>query len=250
MIQKKYLEYLGLSEKEATIYMELLRADTLSGIELCRRTDIKKATVYVILESLISKDLIKEVNVGKRVHYCAESPDRFKEIFEQKKNNMELQLKKVNEIVNELKSIERHVGERPIVRFYEGKEAVRESIDDYVAQTGFSPGDDYGIYSYDRIEQILSKKDIEEIDKKRIQTNTKFKAIYSGSNKYMESRENQELIKIAQDQFPIECDISIFNDEVLIHTFGKDIFGISIKNKEFSTTMKSILDYIFSMSGK
>lgn len=247
MIHKKYLEYLGLSEKEATIYIELLRADTLSGIALCRRTEIKKATVYVILASLISKKLVKEVKVGKRIHYCAESPDQFKEMFEQKSKEMETQLKKVNEIVNELKAIERYVGERPIVRFYEGKEALRESIDEYVAQAGYSPGDDYGIYSYDRIEKILSKRDVEEVDEKRIKNNIKFKVIYSGGNKYMESRPNQELIKIAQDQFPIESEISIFNDEVLIHTFGKDVHGISIKSREFSTTMKSIIDYIFSM---
>ncbi len=247
MIHKKHLEYLGLSEKEAMVYIELLKSDILSGIEIARFAGVKKATVYVILESLISKNLIREIKVGKRIHFKAESPDQFKILFDQKKLELEMQMQKMQEIIFELKSIDRRVGQKPSVTYYEGKAAVKESIREYVGQIGFSPGNDYGIYSYDLIEKIFSKKDIEEIDSKRIATNTKFKAIYSGGNKHIESKQNQELIKIAQDKFPIESEILIFNDEVKIHTLGKDVFGISIKNKEFATTMKSLIEYVFSI---
>jgi predicted transcriptional regulator len=247
MIHKKHLEYLGLSEKEAVVYIELLRSDSLSGIELSRATNIKKATVYLIIDSLISKSLIREIKVGKRIHFKAESPDQFKVIFDKKKYELESQMKNIQEIIFELKSVERKVGQKPSVTYYEGKEAVRESLHEYTGQMGYSPGDDYGIYSYDLIEKIFSKKDIEDIDNKRIENNVKFKAIYTGGNKFIPNKSNQELIKIAQDKFPIESEILIFNDEVRIHTLGKDIFGIAIKNKEFATTMKSLIDYIFSL---
>jgi predicted transcriptional regulator len=247
MIHKKHLEYLGLSEKEATVYVELLRSNSLSGIELSRATNIKKATVYLIIESLVSKDLVKEIKVGKRIHFKAESPDQFKVMFDKKKYELESQMKNIQEIIFELKSIERKVGEKPSITYYEGKEAVRESIHEYTGQIGYSPGDDYGIYSYDLIEKIFSKKDIEDIDKKRIENNVKFRAIYTGGNKFIPNKTNQELIKIAQDKFPIESEILIFNDEVKIHTLGKDVFGMSIKNKEFATTMKSLIDYVFSL---
>lgn len=247
MILKKHLEYLGLSEKESLVYIELLKSDTLSGIEIARFADIKKATVYVVLESLIQKNLVREVKVGKRMHFKAESPDQFKVLFDQKKTELEYQIKKIQEIIFELKSVDRRVGSKPQVVYYEGKEAVRDSIHEYVGQIGFSPGDDYGIYSYDLIEKIFTKKDIEDIDKKRIEHNVKFKAIYTGGNKFIPSKVNQELIKIAQDKFPIQSEILVFNDEVKIHTLGKDVFGISIKNKEFATTMKSLIEYVFSL---
>lgn len=246
MIRLKYLEYLGLSEKEAAVYLELLKSDVLSGMELCRETGLKKPTVYVVLESLKTKKLVKEVKVGKRIHFMAESPDVFKEMLDKKQFELDKQIKKVKEIVFELKSVERKVGERPIVKFFEGKESTKEAMREFVSQVGYSPGADYGVYSYDHAERIFSKQDIEEMDKRRIENNVKFKAIYSGNNKFIAGRDNQELIKIAQDRFPLETDISIYGDEVLIHILGKDVFGISIKNKEFSTTMKSLLEYIFS----
>lgn len=247
MIHKKYLEYLGLSDKEALVYIELLRSDSLSGIELSRNTGIKKATVYLIIESLVSKSLIREIKVGKRLHFKAESPDQLKVIFDKKKFELESQMRNIQEIIFELKSIEKKVGTKPSVTYYEGKEAVKSSIEEYVGQIGYSHGDDYGIYSYDLFEKIFSKRDIEEIDKKRIDNNVKFKAIYTGGNKFIPNKPNQELIKIAQDMFPIESEILIFNDEVKIHTLGKDVFGISIKNKEFATTMKSLIEYVFSL---
>ncbi len=247
MIHKKYLEYLGLSDKEALVYIELLRSDSLSGIELSRNTGIKKATVYLIIESLVSKSLIREIKVGKRLHFKAESPDQLKVIFDKKKFELESQMRNIQEIIFELKSIEKKVGTKPSVTYYEGKEAVKSSIEEYVGQIGYSHSDDYGIYSYDLFEKIFSKRDIEEIDKKRIDNNVKFKAIYTGGNKFIPNKPNQELIKIAQDMFPIESEILIFNDEVKIHTLGKDVFGISIKNKEFATTMKSLIEYVFSL---
>ncbi len=246
MIHKKHLEYLGLSDKEATVYIELLKSDSLSGIQLSKNTGIKKSTIYIIIESLISKDLIREIKVGKRLHYKAESPDQFKVIFDQKRLELENQMKNIQEIIFELKSIERKIGEKPSVTYYEGKQAVHDSLHEYMGQIGYSQGDDYGIYSYDLVEKIFSKKDIEEIDRKRIENNIKFKAIYTGGNKFIPNKTNQELIKIAQDQFPIESEILIFNDEVKIHTLGKNVFGISIKNKEFATTMKSLIEYVFS----
>ncbi len=247
MIHKKHLEYLGLSDKEALVYIELLKHNSLSGIQLSRLTKIKKATIYVVIESLLAKDLIREIKVGKRMHYKAESPDQFKIIFDKKRLELESQMKNIQEIIFELKSIERKVGEKPSVTYYEGKQAVHDSLEEYMGQIGYSQGDDYGIYSYDLVEKIFSKKDIEDIDKKRIDNNIKFKAIYTGGNKFIPNKPNQELIKIAQDIFPIESEILIFNDEVKIHTLGKDVFGISIKNKEFATTMKSLIEYIFSL---
>lgn len=248
-MKNKYLEYLGLSDKEALIYLNLLKVDSLSAIELSRLTDIKKATTYVVIEELVKKNLVKEVQVGKRVHFQAESPEKFRTIYEHKKNDIDEQLRRVDSIIAELKSVERKSGERPVLKLYEGKIAVKDEIEEYVKQEGFSEGEDYGIYSYDLMDKIFSKKEIESMDNARIKNNVKFNAIYTGSKKYHEKNKNQQLVKIDQGQFPIACDIGIYNDEVRIHTLGKDVFGIKIKNKEIATTLKSLIKYVFAVSG-
>jgi sugar-specific transcriptional regulator TrmB len=245
-IHKKYLEYAGLSEKESDIYLALLKTDTISAIELARATSLKKSIVYVILESLVKRGLVKEITVGKRIQYRAESPDVLRMIIQDKRNRVEEETRRLETIITELKTIERDLGERPVVQFYEGHDAVKHSIEEYVSAENFSNGKDYGIYSYDLMEKIFTQKDIETIDKNRVEHNTVFKAIYTGINKVIESKDNQILIKIDQDRFPILCDIGIFNDEVRIHTLGKKPYGIFVKNKEIATTLKSLIEYIFA----
>ena len=245
-MHKKYLEYAGLSEKESEIYLTLLKTEAISAMDLARATSLKKSIVYLLLESLVKKGLVREVTVGKRVQYEAESPDVLRMVIQDKRNRVEEEAKRLETIIAELKSIERDLGERPIVQYYEGREAVKQAIDDFVAVEDFSSGKDYGIYSYDLLKKIFTDKDIKIIDEKRIKNNVQFKAIYTGVEKVIEGDKNQALMKIDQDRFPILCDIGIFNDEVRIHTLGKKPYGIFIKNKEIATTLKSIIEYIFA----
>lgn len=246
----KNLEYVGLSEKEAKIYFALLQYDHTQAVTLSRKTGIKQPTVYVVIDSLLRKHLVYEVVIGKRTYYAAESPERLRVLAEKEKTAADNKVKRVEGIIAELKAVDKESGERPLVRFYEGKEALKQSVEEYVAQGEFSKGMDYGIYSYDLLPKIFSQKDLKEIEKKRIDNNICFRAIYSGVGKVVEPNSKlQELIKVDQGRFPIECDIGIFNDEVRFHTVvenGQSPSGIVIKNKEIATTLKSLIDYIFS----
>ena len=245
-MHKKYLEYAGLSEKEADVYLMLLKTKACSAIDISRKANLKKSIVYIILESLVKKGLVREVTVGKRVNYEAEAPNILRSFVQDKRNRFEEEARRIEVIIGELKTIEKDLGERPEVHFYEGREAIKNAVDEYVSLKGFSSGKDYGIYSYDLMNQIFTPKDIASIDQKRIDHNIVFKAIYTGSNKIIEGKANQDLIKIDQDRFPIHSDISIFNDEIRIHTLGKKPYGIFIKNKEIAITLKSLIEYIFA----
>lgn len=247
---QKNLEYIGLSEKEAKVYLSLLKVGHAQASSLARKLAMKQPTIYVILGTLLRKRILKEVVVGKRVFYAAEPPEVLLNMVESEHLETIKKMKRAEHIVAELKTIGRDDGERPVVRFYEGKEALRQSVEEFVAQEEFSEGLDYGIYSYDLLPKIFDKKHLDEIDKKRVENNIRFRAVYSGSQKVIERNSKlQELIKIDQEQFPIQCDVSIFRDEVRFHTVsedGKNPSGIVIKNKEIATTLKSLIDYIFS----
>lgn len=253
MNQKK-LEYIGLSEKEARVYIALLKLDKAQAVVLARKLSMKQPTIYVVLSSLVQKHLVQEVQVGKRTYFAAESPDALRVIAEKEKIAAETKLQRTDTIIAELKAVDKESGERPVVRFYEGKDAVKNSIDEYVAREEFSEGLDYGIYSYDLLPKIFNQKSLDEIERKRIQNNIRFRAIYSGAQKVLEKSSNlQEIIKVDQERFPIECDIGIFKDEVRFHTInntGASPSGIVIKNKEIATTLKSIIDYIFAIKSK
>lgn len=250
-MHQKNLEYLGLSEKEARVYGALLKVDKAQAIMLARQLSMKPPTMYVILDSLLRKHLVHEVQVGKRSFYAAESPDALRSLVETQKAEADMKLRRSESIIAELKTVDKEIGERPTVRFYEGREALKQSIREYVQAEDFSEGMDYGIYSYELLPKIFDQKSLLEIEQKRVKNNIRFRALYTGEQKVMErSSKLQEFVKLDQKQFPIECDIGIFKDEVRFHTAvnkGASPSGIVIKNKEIATTLKSIIDYVFAM---
>lgn len=64
----------GLTEKEARIYDALLRNGKLNLTSLARISGIKKTTLYLHLEHMLARDIIKQSVIGKRKFYYPESP--------------------------------------------------------------------------------------------------------------------------------------------------------------------------------
>ena len=82
---EKYLQEIGLSEKEAQMYLALLQVDSESIQELAKRTGINRTTVYPVLETLKKKGLVSEIQIGKKTYYSAASPERLETFIERQK---------------------------------------------------------------------------------------------------------------------------------------------------------------------
>ena len=74
---------LGLSEKEAEIYLTLLSMGSATIDGLSKETKIKRSTVYVQLKALVKKGLIGSRKEGKTVQFVAESPHNLKRVLDQ-----------------------------------------------------------------------------------------------------------------------------------------------------------------------
>ena len=52
MIEQQVLENLGLSEKEAEIYLALLELGTGTVVEVAKKSGVKRPTAYLVLDEL------------------------------------------------------------------------------------------------------------------------------------------------------------------------------------------------------
>ncbi|MBI2888737.1 MAG: hypothetical protein HYY10_02320 [Candidatus Liptonbacteria bacterium] len=119
---EKYLQDIGLSDKEATIYIALLQADYSSPLELSRKLNMKRATAYVVLESLQKKGLVNETKVNKKTRYQAAPPERLETFIARQRIVLEEKAKLLEDIVPQFKSIQKESGTKPVVKYYEGRE--------------------------------------------------------------------------------------------------------------------------------
>ncbi len=243
---EKFLEDIGLSEKESRVYLELLRADNSSVLDLAKQTDILRTTIYPILESLEKKGLISRTKIDKKIRFQAEAPERLETYIESQKIKLNEQSKLVNEYVPQLKSLSRQSGEKPIIKIFEGREGILKANEEsFGFEKNQSTEISYFIYPYDLLENFFSATEIKSARSIRLGKNIKSQAIYTYSKGDREPSENSERIRIDASRYPIKCDISIFKDRIRIHTLGKSLSSILIKNQDIADTLKSLFKLIF-----
>mgnify|MGYP001153370135 CR=1 FL=1 len=150
----KTLQELGLSEGEARVYMAIAGLGMAHVAAISKESGVKRSTVYEYLERLLLANYIRKTIKGRRLYYFAEDPERIIASFEKKKRSAEA-------VLPQLKELYRRSARKPVVRFYEGKEGLRQV---YREMTD-SPKRLWSVFSADRYYEVFSEKDgIEFLD--------------------------------------------------------------------------------------
>ena len=236
---EKFLKEIGLSEKEAEVYIALLQGDNFSVIEIAKITKIKRSTIYPLIKSLSKKGLVSETTTNKKTNYQAESPERLETYVEEQKLILEENSKKLKDIIPQFKSIQRQTGERPVVKYFEGKEGIM-SVNEDIFKDPTQNDDTYIIYSKDLVDEVFKNDETKKIKGTRIKNKIKAHSLYTMKNGSIPSDETSERIKIDGEKYPISCDITIYKDKVRIATLGKNLSGIYIQSSDLAETLKSL----------
>ena len=239
----KYLQSVGLSEKEIAVYSFLLTLTSANPILIAKEVKLKRSTVYVILELLKEKGLVREVHHGKRHVYEAENVERIRFLLEERKLKTEENIKNFEKILPSLKATIRKKGDAPIIKFYEGDDAVQISMQELVSNPNFKTKMDYGVFPLELIHKLFQHKNLRQFLDQKIKDNNKFQIIYSTEEGIMQTNPEfeQKAVRIDAKEFPLSCDISVFEDEVRFHMLGDTVYGILIKNPELAETLKSLI---------
>lgn len=241
---EKYLEDLGLSEKEAKVYLSLLEVDNDSVLDLAEKTKINRTTIYPVLESLAKKGLISEVKVDKKVRFQAEPPERLETFVERQKIVLEEHAKRLKDVIPQLKSVQRETGERPTVKYFEGREGIISSLEEFFRGKD-EGGVSYMVYPKDILDELFTDKEREKYRASRLNKVIKSKVLYTSEKGERPSDSTGDRIKIDSKKYPISCDINIYNNKVRINTLGKSLSCIYIESQDLADTLRSLIDLSF-----
>ena len=129
MIESK-LAKLGLSEKEAVVYVSLLESGTSTVSEISKNTKINRSTSYVLLEGLSTKGLVSITDRKSSRFYTAVSPERIIYMCEERVKASENLLQYAKTLLPELRSKHKGVGVKPKIQFFEGEEGIKSIYED------------------------------------------------------------------------------------------------------------------------
>lgn len=236
------LTKIGLSDKEAKVYLATLELGQSSVQEIGKKAEVNRATTYVILNSLITKGLASTYSKDKKTYFMAESPDNVITVLELQKKALEEKQKHIQELLPQLKTIYNKQEDKPVVRFFEGIDGLRSMVNE---QMSSSTKLLRGIFSMDDLADVYSNDEINKAYGDRLQKKQIVKAIYTYKNKVLGPDEpGDERIKIPEDKFPIKCDIAIFDNKIRIASLRKKN-GVIIEDEDIIKTFASIFELAF-----
>jgi sugar-specific transcriptional regulator TrmB len=241
---EKYLQDIGLSEKEAILYISLLSVENSAVLDLSKKTKLNRSTTYVILESLAKKGLVTETTVGKKTHYQAEPPERLETYVEQRKIILDEQAKKLKDVIPQIKTVRREIGEKPIVQYFEGKDGVI-SMNAALYDNDDAGDIAYLIYSKDLLDEVFPPQERAKFKKIRLDKKVKTNVLYSSTNVVYPTDDTGERIRVDEKKYPFSCDISIHKDRVRIGILGKRVSGIFIRSQDLADTLRSLFKIAF-----
>lgn len=232
----------GLTEKEARVYMAALEMGGSSVQKLGQKACVNRATVYTNLEHLIALGLIKSEQVGKKIRFYAEEPEKVIEILI--KNEEQVLAEREGEITDllpKLNAVQSSAHATPVVRYFEGRTGVRQLVREV-----FMGSDDRLLrimYPNDLLMRFFSKEELEQLVAERKSLGINFKAIYTASHPLTDDNQNQHYL--SRHRFDLGCDIAFFGDQVRIISLEDPIIGVIIEDKNITQSFKDIFDYIY-----
>ncbi|PIQ92932.1 MAG: hypothetical protein COV69_00535 [Parcubacteria group bacterium CG11_big_fil_rev_8_21_14_0_20_39_14] len=246
MAYETELKNLGLSEKEAKVYLVSLELGPETMLKISRQAGVNRPTTYVQVESLMKKGLMSSFTKGKKRYFSAEPPERLLGLVEAVRKDFEEKEKSFKTILSELKNIFNVSGERPKVRFYEGREGFQAIIGD-VLRSKFksmeeftSLEDAYKVFPphpKDHRHKILAK--FKKIPMRVIYTSSQKPVVLQARSRF-----------VPKEKFPFSTDITIYGEKVAIFSLRGKLIGTIIESKEIADTLRAIFDLSWDGSEK
>lgn len=231
------LEEFGLTEKEAKVYLGSLELGEATADQLSKHTGVNRSTTYVQIQELMKMGLMSTHDKGKKTFFSAESPDNLQRLFERKKQEIDLQAKALEAFVPELMRLHDSAGERPVVRFFEGKEGLTTMRNEVLKLKNTTV---YFAFSFDYLWDIYDWDELMEFSNTRANRKITSVVLYNKSGEDIEVVGKQQIQRVGAGDFPFESDIYIYENKVAIASTKGNIAGVIIESEAIANTMLSL----------
>jgi len=239
---------LGLGEKESKTYLAALELGQTTAQKIAEKSGVNRASVYVAIEILMQKGLMSSVNEGKKQYFIAESPEKLSLLFREEAMTIQRKQEYLDEILPKLKSINNNEKDKPVVRYYEGKEGVRAMVEDmFTAKEG---SEIYMAYCIDNIDKNFTEIEKKNWRDKRIKNNLQVNSIYTSSNRNHISADKTISKIIPFKNYPLKSDIAVYENKIRLASLEKKLVGIIIENQELADSVRAILKLAFEAADK
>lgn len=241
------LTSLGLKDKEAAVYLSCLELGPSPVQPIARKAKVVRATTYVILESLMKMGLVTKYKEGKKTLFSSETPRQLLRLLERQEEVIQEKQQSLESILPELQMLTKAAGDKPSVRYFEGKEGLRAIRQEILmhARTGdtvcnFTPADHLrGVFAKDE-DTHYNQRVAKGIYAKTIFTTTSKKLKQEWLSTVLDKK--TELLFVPPENFLVPAGMTIFRDRIGIGSYTGKLFGVVIESEQMANMMRVIFE--------
>ena len=230
------LGHIGLSNKEAKIYIALLKFGGASVSDIADEAGIKRPTAYIILDELRKKGLVIKIPHAKKALFQAKTPD---ELYEQtilNINQFEKVLPKLRSINPSKKNIK--------TLYYEGLDGIKEALFYRLSDLKGTTNDGF----WAKNDGTITKPIMDLFHKWNI-SREKYNILISGVTPEHEStreffekyKKTHQFLQVPQEDYDSDISIEVTDKFVRIID-AHELKAIIIENDRLSKSLKQIFN--------
>jgi HTH-type transcriptional regulator, sugar sensing transcriptional regulator len=239
---------LGLTEKEAEVYLATLQLGQATVQNIAKKAEINRTTVYTHIKNLIARGLISASEKFGKQYFVAEKPQKLKLFFEQQEKEVQKRKETIEKIMPELESLYNLAIDQPSVKLYKHSDLAMARNEILSGKNG----DLYTIVNTDLfneegIDHDYVQKLMDSCDSSKIIYVNKIKKTwnYEEFKRVPSYFEKTQFKYLPAQLYNFPCEI-FFTDHVLIVNDKKNI--LIIKDKLMVQIMKTIFTVLWGLA--
>jgi sugar-specific transcriptional regulator TrmB len=234
---------LGLTDKEAEVYLAMLELGPSSVQDIAKRAGVNRSTTYVMIEGLKKHGLVSMFEKGKKIVFAAENPEKLMAIVSEHMGLLEAKRDRLSQTLPRLMAIFNAVEDKPRVRFFEG-DAGLIGIREEIAESKEAI---WELYAVDEmLMDLVSVEPERRIERSKILHGRALISVKPGFEVPFFDINDFEVREIDYKKLPFTGDLAIVGSRVYILSHRSRGLGVIIDSADIAEVMKALYEMAWS----
>jgi sugar-specific transcriptional regulator TrmB len=247
---EKELQRLGLSQKESAVYIASLALGASTAAQLAEKASVNRATTYLCIEALAERGLISEVEKEGRRLFVGETPERILSLIRFQREELVSKEQQAETIIPFLLALQKKVGAKPQIRYFEGKEGMETVREIFMGLEGgfvqVVPYDD--ALSINEIAQSASEH-LGEIEQAEI-SHRVIVVVEDPATCSPPQLPGGEVRIVGKEEFPLQSEITVRGNHVFLFSYEPTLLSVVVSDASIAKTLGGLFSLAWKSAKK
>jgi HTH-type transcriptional regulator, sugar sensing transcriptional regulator len=237
----KLLKEIGLNEKEAQIYLSLVKLGTSSAAEIAHEVKLPRQTVYSILQPMVEQSLVEQSD-KRGVKQFFTDPNHLLVLLDNQGKEIDKSRRQLEKEIPKLIEKQKRAKELPKVQYYEGRDGLKRLFENILEQHRRGKDKVFRGYGINKFRETLGKFLYDFVRKRARYGVTTNLFIGQGPDDFEiteKTRYGRNVKRLKID--PQQAGIYLAGDRVYLFSYDDNV-GVMVENKAIVKLLKGVFD--------